>query len=59
MGAYKELFTEMQDEMFNVAKLLSNAAEDGDPEVVFDAMIEGTARLAVVTRRYKSLWTPS
>lgn len=52
MGAYKELFTEMQDEMFNVAELLNNAAEDGDPDLIFGTMVECTAKLAVLTRRY-------
>lgn len=52
MGAYKEIFTEIQDEMFNVAKSLNTAAEDGDPDLMFSTLVECTAKLAVVTRRY-------
>lgn len=52
MGAYKEIYTEIQTEMFNVAELLTNAAEDGDAELMFDTLVECTAKLAVVTRRY-------
>ena len=59
MGAVKELFTEMQDEMYNVAELLNTAAEDGDPDLIFDTLVECTAKLAVVTRRYKSMYEPS
>lgn len=52
MGAYKEIFTEIQSEMWNVADLLNAAAEDGDAEAMFDCLVECTAKLAVVTRRY-------
>ncbi len=52
MGAYKEIFTEIQVEMWNVAELLEAAAEVADPDAMFDCLIECTAKLAVVTRRY-------
>jgi hypothetical protein len=59
MGAVKELFIDMQDEMNAVAKQLNFATEDGDPDLIFQTLIECTAKLAVVTRRYKSMYTPS
>jgi hypothetical protein len=59
VGAIKEIFTEMQDEMFNVAEALNAAAEDGDPDLIFTVLIESTAKLAVVTRRYHSMYDPS
>jgi hypothetical protein len=59
MGAVKEIFTEMQDEMFNVAESLNTAAEDGDPDSIFSTLVECTAKLAVVTRRYHSMYEPS
>lgn len=49
----------MQDEMFNVAELLNTAAEDGDPDLIFSTLVECTAKLAVVTRRYHSMYEPS
>jgi hypothetical protein len=52
MGAYKEIFTEIQSEMWNVADLLNAAAEDGDADAMFSCLVECTAKLAVVTRRY-------
>lgn len=52
MGVYKEIFTEIQTEMLNVAEILETIAEEGDAEAMFDALIECTAKLAVVTRRY-------
>lgn len=52
MGAYKEIFTEIQTEMLNVAELLNTAGEDGDPDLMFSTLVECTAKLAVVTRRY-------
>jgi hypothetical protein len=55
MGAYKEIFTEIQSEMWNVADLLNAAAEDGDAEAMFSCLVECTAKLAVVTRRYHSV----
>ena len=55
MGAHKEIFTEIQSEMWNVADLLNTAVEDGDEEAMFDCLIECTAKLAVVTRRYHSV----
>lgn len=45
--------------MYNVAELLNTAAEDGDPDLIFDTLVECTAKLAVVTRRYKSMYEPS
>lgn len=55
MGAIKELFIDMQDEMNAVAKQLEFATEDGDPELIFDTLIECTAKLAVITRRYHGM----
>jgi hypothetical protein len=55
MGAYKEIFTEIQSEMWNVADLLNAAAEDGDADAMFSSLVECTAKLAVVTRRYHSV----
>ena len=53
------MFTEMQEEMFNVAESLNAAAEDGDPDLIFTVLVESTAKLAVVTRRYHSMYDPS
>ena len=47
----------MQDEMNGVAKQLNFATEDGDPELIYDTLVECTAKLAVVTRRYHSMWS--
>jgi len=55
MGAYKEIFTEIQTEMWDAAELLNTAAEDGDAEAMFDCLVECTAKLAVMTRRYHTL----
>jgi hypothetical protein len=52
MGAYKEIFTEIQSEMWNVADLLNTAAEDGEMELMSSTIIECTAKLAVLARRY-------
>ncbi len=52
MAAMKELYTEVQTEMFNVAELLNIAAQDGDFDLMHDTLIECTAKLAVATRRY-------
>ena len=52
MGAYKEIFTEIQSEMWNVADLLNAAAEDSEADAMFDCLVECTAKLAVITRRY-------
>lgn len=52
MSAMKEIHTEIQCEMWNVVDLLNMAAEDGDAEVMFDCLVECTAKLAVLTRRY-------
>jgi hypothetical protein len=57
MGAIKELFIEMQDEMNEVAKQINFATEDGDPDLLYDTLIECTAKLAVVTRRYHRLYS--
>ena len=57
MGAVKELFIEMQDEMNMVAKQINFATEDGDPDLLFDTLIECTAKLAVITRRYHRLYS--
>ncbi len=47
----------MQDEMRAVARQLEHATEDGEPELIYDTLIECTAKLAVVTRRYHSMWS--
>jgi len=47
----------MQDEMNAVARQLHFATEDGEPELIYDTLIECTAKLAVVTRRYHRLWS--
>jgi len=52
MGAIKALFMDLQDEMNAVAKELEFATEDGDLDLMFDTLIECTAKLAVITRRY-------
>jgi hypothetical protein len=52
MGAYKEIYTEIQSEMWDVAELLNTAAEDGEMEAMSAAIIECTAKLAVLARRY-------
>jgi hypothetical protein len=57
MGAVKEVFIDMQDEMRAVARQLEYATEDGEPELIYDTLIECTAKLAVVTRRYHSMWS--
>jgi hypothetical protein len=57
MGAIKELFIDMQDEMDAVARQLTAATEDGDPDFLYDTLVECTAKLAVVTRRYHSMWS--
>jgi hypothetical protein len=57
MGAVKEVFIDMQDEMRAVARQLEFATEDGEPELIYDTLIECTAKLAVVTRRYHSMWS--
>jgi hypothetical protein len=57
MGAIKEVFIDMQDEMRAVARQLEYATEDGEPELIYDTLIECTAKLAVVTRRYHSMWS--
>jgi hypothetical protein len=57
VGAVKEIFIDMQDEMRAVARQLEYATEDGEPELIYDTLIECTAKLAVVTRRYHSMWS--
>jgi hypothetical protein len=57
MGAVKELFIDMQDEMDAVARQLNRATEDGDPDLIYDTLVECTAKLAVVTRRYHRLYS--
>jgi hypothetical protein len=57
MGAIKAEFIDMQDEMNAVARQLHFATEDGEPELIYDTLIECTAKLAVVTRRYHRLWS--
>jgi hypothetical protein len=57
MGAVKAEFIDMQDEMNAVARQLHFATEDGEPELIYDTLIECTAKLAVVTRRYHRLWS--
>jgi hypothetical protein len=57
MGAVKEVFIDMQDEMRAVAKQLYFATDDGEPELIYDTLVECTAKLAVVTRRYHSMWS--
>jgi hypothetical protein len=56
MSAMKELYTEVQAEMFNVAELLNETAEDGDFELMQRVLIECTAKLAVATRRYSEAY---
>ena len=56
MSAMKELYTEIQTEMFNVAELLNTAAEDGDFDLMQRTLIECTAKLAVATRRYREAY---
>ena len=47
MGAVKELFIDMQDEMDAVARQLTAATEDGDPELIYNTLIECTAKLTL------------
>jgi hypothetical protein len=56
MSKMKELYTEIQSEMFNIAELLTTAAEDGDFELMNRTLIECTAKLAVATRRYSEAY---
>ena len=56
MSAMKELYTEVQSEMFNVAELLETAAQDGDFDLMQRTLIECTAKLAVATRRYSEAY---
>ncbi len=51
----KNEFTEIQGEMFDVAETLNRVAEDADFDEMMVALVECTAKLAVVTRRYHSL----
>jgi len=55
MGAMKAEFTEIQGEMFDVAETLNRVAEEGDFDEMMVALIENTAKLAVITRRYHYL----
>ncbi len=55
MGAIKAEFTEIQGEMFDVAETLNRVAEEGDFDEMMVALIENTAKLAVITRRYHEL----
>ena len=57
MGAMKAEFTEIQGEMFDVAETLNRVAGDGDFDEMMVALVECTAKLAVVTRRYHSMWS--
>ena len=52
MAAMKELYTEIQTEMLHVAEALLFSAHDGDFDLMHDTLIECTAKLAVLTRRY-------
>lgn len=56
MSAMKELYTEIQGEMFDVAELLNTTAEDGDFDLMQRTLIECTAKLAVATRRYSEAY---
>lgn len=56
MSKMKELYTEIQSEMFNIAELLTTAADDGDFELMNRTLIECTAKLAVATRRYSEAY---
>lgn len=56
MSAMKELYTEIQTEMYNVAELLNEAAADGDFDFMQRTLIECTAKLAVATRRYSEAY---
>lgn len=55
MGAMKNEYIEIVGEMHNVAEALVFAAEDQDFELMMTALIECTAKLAVVARRYHAL----
>lgn len=55
MGAVKALFTEIQGEMFDIAETLNRVAEEGDFDEMMVALVENTAKLAVITRRYHEL----
>ena len=55
MGAMKAVFTEIQDEMFDIAETLNRVAGEGDFDEMMVALIENTANLAVITRRYHEL----
>jgi len=55
MGAVKAEFTEIQCEMWDVAETLNQVAEVADFDEMMVALIECTAKLAVVTRRYHAL----
>ena len=55
MGAMKAVFTEIQDEMFDIAETLNRVAGEGDFDEMMVALIENTAKLAVITRRYHEL----
>jgi hypothetical protein len=55
MGAIKAEFTEIQGEMFDVAETLNRVAEEGDFDEMMVALVENTAKLAVITRRYHEL----
>lgn len=52
MAAMKVIYTEVQTEMLNVSELLTEAATDGDFDLMWTTLIECTAKLAVATRRY-------
>jgi hypothetical protein len=56
MSAMKELYTEIQTEMLDVAELLTTTAEDGDFDLMQRMLIECTAKLAVATRRYSEAY---
>lgn len=56
MAAMKELHTEIQTEMYNVAELLNTAAADGDFDLMQMTLVECTAKLAVATRRYSEAY---
>lgn len=55
MGAMKAEFTEIQGEMFDVAETLNRVASGADFDEMMVALVECTAKLAVVTRRYHAL----
>ncbi|CAB4177993.1 hypothetical protein UFOVP1462_21 [uncultured Caudovirales phage] len=55
MGAVKNEYMEIVDEMYNVAEALVFAAEENEFDLMVMTLVECTAKLAVLTRRYHVL----